>query len=160
MKNISSWLIAIFMFMFWVFRVIVAFQAQYEKDFGGFKAFNLKIEVILLFIVVLCIILFLRRNIIGGIIYIIAYGYYFGGYIFSSFLPQILAGENIGFITLQNSLVAALGFLLAFLALFDLIIDRARKRDPKDKKTDWFFQNEKYSRKLDERADKNEYRNY
>lgn len=160
MKSLSSWLLAIFMFMFWVFRVIVAFQAQYEKDFGGFTAFNLKIEVILLFIVVLCIILFLRRNIIGGIIYIITYGYYFGGYIFANVLPEFFAGENIGFITLQNSLVAALGVIISFLAFFDLIIDRARKRDPKDKKTDWFFQNEKYSRKLDERADKNEYRNY
>ena len=160
MKSLSSWLLAIFMFMFWVFRVIVAFQAQYEKDFGGFTSFNLKIEVILLFIVVLCLILFLRRNIIGGIIYIIAYGYYFGGYIFTNALPEIMGGENISFITLQNALIASLGFLLAFLALFDLIIDRARKRDPKNKKTDWFFQNEKYNRKLDERADKNEYRNY
>ena len=160
MKTLSSWLLAIFMFMFWVFRVVVAFQAQFEKDFGGFMAFNLKVEVILLFIVVLCMILFLRRNIVGGIIYIIAYGYYFGGYILSNAIPVIMSGETLSFITLQNTLIAALGLILAFLALFDLIIDSVRKRDPKDKKTDWFFQNEKYNRKFDERADKNEYRNY
>ena len=39
MKNITSWLLVMFMAMFWVFRVIIAFQAQYEKDFGGFIAF-------------------------------------------------------------------------------------------------------------------------
>ena len=160
MKNISSWLIAIFMFMFWVFRVIVAFQAQYEKDFGGFTAFNLKIEVILLFIVVLCIILFLRRNIIGGLIYIVAYSYYFGGYLLINAIPKLMEGESLNFIILQNAIVSVLGILLGIFALFDLVIDRARKRDPKDKKTDWFFQNSKYDRKLDERADKNEYRNY
>lgn len=159
MKSISSWLIAIFMFMFWAFRVIVAFQAQYEKDFGGFIPFNLNVEVILLFVVVLCMILFLRRNIIGGIIYILTYGYYFGGYLLNA-IPEILTGESLNFSIMQNALIAVLGLLLAIFALFDLIIDRAKKRDPKDKKTDWFFQNIKYDRKLDERADKNEYRNY
>ena len=160
MKNISSWLIAIFMFMFWVFRVIVAFQAQYEKDFGGFTAFNLKLEVILLFIVVLCIILFLRRNIIGGLIYIVAYSYYFGGYLLINAVPKLTEGESLNFIILQNAIVSVLGTLLGIFALLDLIIDRTRKRDPKDKKTDWFFKDNKYDRKLDERADKNEYRNY
>ena len=160
MKTISSWLVAIFMFMFWVFRVIVAFQAQYEKDFGGFTTFNLKVEVVLLFLIVLCIILFLRRNIIGGIIYLSAYSYYFGGYLLTNAMPALIEGESLNFIILQNAIVSVLGILLGIFALFDLIIDRARKRDPKDKKTDWFFQNEKYSRKFDERADKNEYRNY
>ena len=42
--------------------------------------------------------------------------------------------------------------------LFDLIIDKSRKANPKDKKTDWFYKNEQFDRKLDERADKNNYR--
>ena len=32
------------------------------------------------------------------------------------------------------------------------------KNNPKDKKTDWFYDNEQFDRKLDERADKNNYR--
>ena len=36
--------------------------------------------------------------------------------------------------------------------------DKNRKAHPKDKKTDWFYKNEQYDRKLDERADKNNYR--
>ncbi len=57
-------------------------------------------------------------------------------------------------------MVSAVGLLIAFCVFFDLIIARVRRKDPKDKKTDWYFQNDKYDRKYDERADKNEYRNY
>ena len=38
MKNLSSWLLVMFMGMFWLFRVVVAFQAQYDENFGGFKS--------------------------------------------------------------------------------------------------------------------------
>ena len=53
MKNLSTWLLVMFMIMFWVFRIIVAFTAQYGKDFGGFIAFNFTEEVILLFVAIL-----------------------------------------------------------------------------------------------------------
>lgn len=162
MKSLLSWLLAMFMFMFWVFRVIVAFQAQYEKDFGGFIAFNFTIEVVLLFVVILCMILFLRRKLLGGIIYLASYGYYFGGYILTNVVPAVLSGEGetLGISVLQNAMVAAIGLVIAICVFFDLVVGRVRKKDPKDKKTDWFFQNEQYDRKLDERADKNQYRNY
>ena len=160
MKSLSSWLLVMFMGMFWVFRIVVAFQAQYGQDFGGFIAFNLTIEVILLFLTIVCMALVLRRNIIGGIIYLGAYGYYFGGYILTNSLPSLLNGETLSIATLQNTMVSAVGLIIALLVFFDLLIARVRRRDPKDKKTDWYFQNDKYDRKYDERADKNEYRNY
>ena len=53
MKSFSSWLLVMFMGMFWLFRVVVAFQAQYDQNFGGFIAFNPTVEVILLFVVIL-----------------------------------------------------------------------------------------------------------
>ena len=160
MKNLSSWLLVMFMFIFWVFRIIIAFQSQYGKDFGGFVALNLTVEIVLLFVTILCMILILRRYLLGGIIYLLSYGYYFGGYILSNALPKMLSGETLDMSVMQNTLVAAVGLVLAICVVFDLVVDRIRKRDPKDKKTDWFFQNEQYDRKLDERADKNEYRNY
>lgn len=160
MKSLSSWLLVMFMGMFWIFRIVVAFQAQYEKDFGGFITFNLTVEVILLFLVIVCMALVLRRNIIGGIIYLGAYGYYFGGYIVTNSLSSLINGETLSMSVLQNTMVAAVGLLIALFVFFDLLIARVRRRDPKDKKTDWYFQNDKYDRKYDERADKNEYRNY
>ena len=160
MKSLLSWLLVMFMGMFWIFRIVVAFQAQYEQDFGGFIVFNLTVEVILLFLAIVCMALVLRRNIIGGIIYLGAYGYYFGGYIVTNSLPSLINGETLSMSVLQNTMIAAVGLLIALFVFFDLLIARVRRRDPKDKKTDWYFQNDKYDRKYDERADKNEYRNY
>ena len=159
MKNLSTWLLVMFMFMFWVFRIIVAFTTQYGKDFGGFVAFNFNIEVILLFVAILSFILIVRRKILGGIIYLIGYGYYFGGYLLTTALPAFSEG-TLGISVAQNAMVAIIGIVIAICVMFDLLVDRARKRTPKDKKTDWFFQNEQFDRKLDERADKNQYRNY
>ncbi len=160
MKSLSSWLLVMFMAMFWLFRVVVAFQAQYENDFGGFIAFNMTVEVILLFVVIVCMALVLRRNIIGGVIYLLSYGYYFGGYILTNGIPAISSGGTLGMSVMQNTMVAAVGVILALFVFLDLMIARVRRKDPKDKKTDWYFQNDKYDRKYDERADKNQYRNY
>lgn len=160
MKNFSSWLLVMFMGMFWAFRIIVAFKAQYQEDFGGFIAFNLTIEIILLFVAILCMILVLRRNIFGGILYLASYGFYFGGYIITNMLPSIMSGEAMNVSIMQNAFVSAVGLIIAFCVFFDLLVNSIRKRDPKDKKTDWFFNNEQYDRKYDDRADKNEYRNY
>ena len=156
MKSLSSWLLAMFMVMFWGFRLVIAFMAQYGKDFGGFIAFNYVVEIILLFSTILCFVLFLRRNILGGILYLGTYGFYFGQYVISN----LISGESIDMFTMQNVMVAGIGVFLALVVFLDLFIARVRKRDPKDKKTDWFFQNEQYDRKYDERADKNQYRNY
>lgn len=156
MKSLSSWLLVMFMGMFWIFRIIVAFQAQYGETFGGFIVFNSTVEIALLFVAILCMILVLRRNWIGGIIYLASYGYYFGGYIFSNITSE---GEMSAAV-MQNIFVSAIGVIIAFCVFFDLMVNKLRKRDPKDKKTDWFFQNKEYDRKLDERADKNQYRNY
>ena len=156
MKSLSSWLLVMFMGMFWIFRIIVAFQAQYGETFGGFIVFNSTVEIALLFVAILCMILVLRRNWIGGIIYLASYGYYFGGYIFSNITSE---GEMSAAV-MQNIFVSAIGVIIAFCVFFDLMVNKLRKRDPKDKKTDWFFQNKEYDRKFDDRADKNQYRNY
>ena len=50
------------------------------------------------------------------------------------------------------------GLILPIAAEFDVLLDKGRKLNPTDKKTDWFYKNEEYDRKLDDRADKNNYR--
>ena len=40
------------------------------------------------------------------------------------------------------------------------MVDQRIADKHKDKKTDWFFDDDKYDRKLDERADKNHYRHF
>jgi hypothetical protein len=50
------------------------------------------------------------------------------------------------------------GMILPLFAIFDLALDKNRKAHPKDKKTDWFYKDERFDRNLDDRADKNNYR--
>ena len=40
----------------------------------------------------------------------------------------------------------------------DVNVNKDKKDNPKDKKTDWFYKNEQFDREKDERADKNNYR--
>lgn len=160
MRKVSSWLIFIFMIVFWLFRVATTYCTKMEKDFVGFNSFNLTIEVIILFVTILCIILFYKRNIIGAIIYLISYGYYFGGYMLITGIPAFMNSVESNFTVLQNSFVSIIGLVLAIFVCIDIVLDKINRKNHRDKKTDWFFNNEQYDRKLDERADKNQYRNY
>lgn len=160
MKSLSSWILVMFMAMFWLFRVIVALTVQFGgTDFGGFIVFDFNTEIILLFSTIVCIILVVRRFFIGAIAYMVTYGYYFGTYIFNNLIVNKVDAV-ISVSIMQNLLVSALALILAILVLIDLLIDKARRKSFSDRKTDWYFKTDKYDRKYDERADKNQYRNY
>ena len=79
MKNFSTWILVMFMVMFWVLRIIVALAYQLKWDFpiqpiDG----QIQFEIILLFVTLLCVILIVKRKMVGGLIYLLSYGLYFG----------------------------------------------------------------------------------
>ena len=159
MKNFSTILLVMFVAMFWVFRLIVAFMHEIGQDLGGIVPFNQQMEIILLFVVLVCMILIAKRKIVGALIYLVAYGLYFGTNLMSGVATLINQGDSIIDITLYtNMFISLLGVALPIAVLLDLLLDKNRKAHPKDKKTDWFYKNEKFDRQLDERADKNNYR--
>lgn len=160
MKNFSTWLLVLFMIMFWVFRVIVTVMDQLHLDFGGITPLNSQLEIILLFVVLLCIILIVKRKLIGGLIYALAYGLYFGTNIASRMTTILgVAETSISEIGQYTDIVISLiGVILAVAVLLDLLVDKGRKINPTDKKTDWFYKNKQFDRKFDDRADKNNYR--
>lgn len=160
MERLSSWLISIFIVMFWVFRVIVAIFAQSESDFAGFIAFNYNLEVILLFVTLLSFILIVKRKMIGAILYVVTYGYYFGGYIYINVLPIIINQNQMDATILQNATVSIIAIILSICSLWDLSIEKIKRKKYRDSKTDWFFDNKKTDRNLDNKADKNQYRIY
>ena len=51
-----------------------------------------------------------------------------------------------------------LKIIIPIAVLIDLLLDKGRMAHPVDKKTDWFYKNEQFDRKMDDRADKNNYR--
>ncbi len=153
MRTFANWMIAMFMILYWGFRVVVAYMAANYSEFFV-QPINLTVEIILLFVTVICIVLVFKRQIIGAIIYFLSYLAYFGLDLFNAILPVFSGG------TLEADYMTAftsfLGIILAFAVLVDLSIDKGRK--PKDKKTDWFYTNKDYDRQFDDRADRNNYK--
>lgn len=158
MRNFSTWMLVMFMIMFWVFRIIVAISAQLNLEFG-FVPLNIQMEIILLFVALACMVLVVKRKLIGALIYVLGYGMYFGVDLMNNVTKMLEQGENPLDITVYTgTFVSLLAMILATAVLIDMLADKARKANPRDKKTDWFYTNEQYDRKLDERADKNNYR--
>lgn len=158
MKNFSTWLLACFMVMFWAFRAIVTVMAELHQDFGGIVPLNKTLEIILLFVVLVCIVLVVKRKMVGALMYLLSYGIYFGTDILKNINTIIEMEGQLPATIFMNLFVSFIGLILPIAVLLDMLVDRNRKNNPKDKKTDWFYKNEKFDRQLDERADKNNYR--
>jgi len=156
MKNFSTILLVMFVVMFWIFRMIVALMAELAIDFAGIVPLEMKTEIILLFVVLLCLIFIVKRKMVGALMYLISYGLYFGIFLFNN-ISSLLSGD-ISLELSLNAFISLIGVALPVAVLFDLLIDKNRKAHPVDKKTDWFYKNEQYDREMDERADKNNYR--
>ena len=157
MKNFSTWLLACFVVMFWAFRIMVALMAQLHLEFF-ITPFNETMEIVLLFVVLGCLVLIVKRKMAGALIYLVAYGMYFGTDVATKVSMLIKDASQLTLTDYTALIISLIGIILPIAILLDLLADKNRKAHPKDKKTDWFYKNEAYDRKLDERADKNNYR--
>ena len=155
MKNFSSWLIAMFAFMFWGFRLVGTALYSIGIDFM-FVPSNMGMEIALLFITFICICFMVKRKLLAAIIYLLAHFMYYGPSFVTHF-TQIIEG-TIDTTQVMGMMFEFFGLVLAIAALFDVLLDKNRKAHPTDKKTDWFYKGKEYDRQLDERADKNNYR--
>ena len=59
--------------------------------------------------------------------------------------PAVSNADRFGLFTLIPPIVA---IVLALFVLMDMLVDKGRKANPVDKKTDWYFKNEKYDKEL------------
>ena len=155
MKSLASYLITMFTIMFWLFRLIIAFTTTLKIDIG-IEAVNMTYEIILLFVTLFAIILIIKRNIIGALIYFASYLLYFGTEAFT-LISSLIEGTLL---TSQymSLFFATIAIILAIATLLDVLFNKDRTNNGSNKKTDWYYQNEKYDRQFDERADKNNYR--
>lgn len=155
MTSMFSYLITMFGGLFWLFRVIVALLNSMQKDFP-IQPLNPTIEIILLFITLICFILIIKRKLIGALTYFVVYGLYFGTDIYNQ-LTAITNGQTQ--ITEYATLfISIIGVIIPLLTVLDIAINKDRNSIARNKKTDWFYGNDEYERKLDERADKNQYK--
>ncbi len=155
MKNLSSWLIAIFAFMFWGFRVVATVMYSIGTEFVA-PPMDMTMEIALLFITFICICFIAKRKLIPTLIYLVAHALYYGIYLYQNIMVMLEGTSTINdYMTL---FVALIGIAIPLVAFFDVLLDKNRKAHPTDKKTDWFYKNEQYDRKMDDRADRNQYR--
>lgn len=154
MKNLSTWLLAMFMVMFSAFRIIVVIETQQGSSLGGLTSSDIYLEIGLIFLTLLCLLLVIKRKVLGGIIYAVSYILYFGTDLYN----MVANGINMNLNNILGLFSAGIGLLLPLMVLFDTLLDKSRKINPVDKQTDWFYKNEQYDRKFDERADRNEYK--
>ncbi len=161
MKNFSTWMLVMFMAMFWLLRIVVAVTYEMGGSLGGIEPINQTMEIILLFVVLLCMLLVIKRKLVGGLIYLLAYGLYFGANLMTGITAMLDTTAEITISSMGAYLslfVSLIGIVIPVAVLFDLLLDKNRKANPKDKKTDWFYKNEQFDREMDDRADKNNYR--
>ena len=156
MKNLSSWLIVFFIIMFWMFRVIVAVTGQMDIEFMV-KPYDNTAEIILLFVVLALVPFIFKRKLVAAIAYLGLYGWYFGVGLFNNVMTMT-SGETLSPYVYLDMFVALIAVTLGIVAVFDVVFDKARMKNPVNKETDWFYKNEQYDRKLDDRADKNNYK--
>lgn len=156
MKTLADWLVVIFMFMFWVFRVVVEYMYSTGRTFFV-TPINETTEIILLFVTLFCIFLVIKREHIGGIIYFISYALYFGADLYENIKVMFDNNGDLSNITgYSNIFFSAVAIILSLIVMIDLLADHLKK--PDDKKTEWFYNNKDLDRKVDEREDKNHYR--
>lgn len=158
MKNMSTWLLSIFMGMFAILRIMITITNQQGNPLEGIVVENLSLEIALIFLTLFCILMVVKRKILGAIIYVISYGWYYGLGLFNTLYGVLVEGEKIAISNSVELLVSAIGVVLPIMVLMDTLADKSRKLHPTDKKTDWFYKNEQFDRKFDERADRNEYK--
>lgn len=153
--TLISYLLTFLGVLFWFFRVIVT--VLYQLDFSFFATpLNTNVEIAVLFATLPCIILVIKRNVVGAACYFGIYAAYFGTALYEVIMEAGVTGVNI--VNSANMLCILIGVVIPMLTFFDIVFNKNRTLGKGKKKEDWFYGNEAYDREFDERADRNQYK--
>lgn len=133
--------------MYWLFRVIVMFFYSIDKPFM-IQPIDPLFEVITLFVTLICVYMLFRRKQFFGVIYFSTYLAYLG----TGILKYMQTNSLIDIFT------CGVGILIAFLNFIDILLNQNRTGGTRNDKVDWFYATDDYTRQMDDRADKNQYK--
>lgn len=156
MKSLFSYLIVILAIIYWGFRVVVSLLYSMGQEFIC-QPLNPTIEIAILFLTIPSIIFIFRRNVVAATLYFGMYAAYFGTILYNSFGNVSAEAENLVLTDATSIMISALGVVIPFFVFADIILQKSRFHSA-DRDTDWYYENEKYDRKFDERADRNQYK--
>ncbi len=151
--ELISYLFSMFAVFYWIFRLVVSFAPNIGINLP-IVAINPIAEIILLFISILGLIGIFKRKLFLTAIYLAGF---FGYYAYEIF-NIINSGEAIIGTNLQNIVIFSVGILIALANFLDVLFNKERKGPTKDKKIDWYYEEGKYEREVDDRTDKNRYK--
>ena len=155
MTSLFSYLLTFFAIMFWFFRAIATVLYQLDMDFFA-TPLNVNYEILILFATLPCIILVIKRNIVGAAAYFGIYAAYFGTALYEAVVEMQVDGITI--VNSSNLFAVLLGVIIPLLTFLDILFNKNRTLGNGVKKENWFYGDEKYDRKFDERADRNQYK--
>ena len=154
MQKFSTWMVLSLDIVFWIVRIIATYTSAMAIDFM-ITPINLNTEIMLLFVALLCFVLIAKKKLLGVILYLVSYLGYFGVDLWNNL---ILTNGQISAANYMNVFFSFIGIALPIFTMLDWLLDKNKQLHPTDKKTDWYYTNQKYDIKKDEREDKNNYR--
>jgi hypothetical protein len=155
MTSIFSYLLTFFGIAFWFFRAIATLL--YQLDYSFFATpLNVNVEIAILFATLPCLVLVVKRNIVGAACYLGIYAAYFGTALYEAIVEMQVTGITV--VNSSNLLCICLGVIIPMLTFLDILFNKHRTLGNGKKREDWFYGNEQYDRKFDERADRNQYK--
>ena len=157
MMTIFSYILTVWGVGLWLFRAVVCILYSNGTEFI-IQPLNLTFEIILLFVTIPCMVLVIKRNVIGAACYMAVYVSYFGTAIYNT-MNNIISVEGLNVGGSLDLLVSIIGIIVPVLTFFDILLNKNRKYlIGKSSSTDWYYKNKEYDRKFDDRADKNQYK--
>lgn len=133
--------------LFWIFRIGVCAMATMKNEFFCIP-YNMPIEIFIIFATAPFIVGIQRKSSIGAVAYFATYIVYYG----TAFYDAFMEGNNI------EMLSNVLGVILPIFIFCDVIFARQLYGEMEMRSSNWYFENQKYDRKFDERADRNQYK--
>lgn len=155
--TLLSYMLTIWGIILWVFRAIIT--AMYTSGNAFLvQPLNTNIEIAVIFATIPCMILVFKRNIIGAAGYMGIYVAYFGTAVYNT-LNNIVSEQGLNAGNSIDLFISILCIIIPVLTFFDILINKHRKSIIGGRKsTDWYYKNDEYDRKFDERADRNQYK--
>lgn len=155
MRTMSHYLIIMLSVMLFAFRLIVVFTTVLGIEFMV-QSINVNYEMIFLLVMLVSIILMTKSKLSGAILFLISSLAYYGPTLLNQLI--YLSNNSISIEAAMQIVISLVCVIIPIFAFFIIAFAKQQERKPVDKKTDFFYKNEAYDRKYDERADRNNYR--
>ena len=121
--------------IFWIFRIFVAVMESINSEFIC-NTLNLGIEILIIFLSLPCLLLIIKRNLIGATLYLGMYGAYFGTALYNAYFGIDL-NEELQITNTMSLISSVIGVIIPIFVFIDILFNKNRTNNSLNQKTDW-----------------------